>query len=742
MLPASPPAILTGKPNVWSLLAAFRRRWLLAICLGLLVGGVAGVVAWYWAVAYSYTAVSVVRVDSQKPKIAFDLLDGRNDFSTYQRGQAAYIKSRAVLFPVLEEPEVAQLQEVKEQGDAAQWLESQVAVDFTMGPELLRISMSGKDQRTVNTIVQAIQKVYLRQVFQAETEQRTARLKELDLAYREILGKLDLQRAKLTGIANENQLPLRDPKVIARTVELALEAQSALEEELRKIQMEIDRLKRIAPISETPQVVGLATGTIGIGGIQGAKALELTPVPPAMVEERLRKDSVVDGFQKDIARLEVTLAEYKKKSPNPSLEPGYRRAQADLDATRNALAARCADAKPRIESQCREELLQELWHKQALHEQDVARRQDLEAFIAKQLKAKADLIANLRKGADNAEFAHEDLALVLTMRAKINAEIEALKVELHAPSRVTAWTEKPVVIKREGMAFKAAPLAGLLGFLLAALGIALLEFRARRVNEAAEISSGLHLPVVGALPLVQSRAGEGLTKRGHSANIRQQILIESVDSARTMLLHEFRRKNLRTVMVASAGAGEGKTVLSAHLSASLARAGWRVLLVDGDLRRPSLHKVFGFEPGAGLAEALRDDINIRGAIQPGPAPGLWVVPAGLADTLSLRALAQGKLTTLFDEIRDEFDFIILDSAPVLPVADAQLMAQSVDGVILSVLQNVSRLPLVYAAFERLALLQANVIGAVIHGSAAGPFDSKYTYLALPASQTETSKKAE
>jgi capsular exopolysaccharide synthesis family protein len=340
------------------------------------------------------------------------------------------------------------------------------------------------------------------------------------------------------------------------------------------------------------------------------------------------------------------------------------------------------------------------------------------------------------------EFAKEDLDLVAAMRAKINGEIEALRIEMRAPSRVTALSDKPAVIKREGMAFKAAPIAGLVGFLLAALAVAFLEFRARRVNGITDISGGLHLPVVGTLPLVESKARRGLIKGGSSAEARQQILIESVDSARTMLLHEFRRRNLRAVMVASAGPGEGKTVLSAHLSASLARAGWRVLLVDGDLRRPSLHKVFGFEPTAGLGDALRDDVNIRDVIQPGPAPGLWVVPAGFADTLSLRALAQGRLTSLFEEIKNEFDFIILDSAPVLPVADAQLMAQSVDGVILSVLQNVSRLPLVYAAFERLALLQANVIGAVIHGSGVGAYDTKYSYLALPQSRTEAPQKAE
>ena len=142
-----------------------------------------------------------------------------------------------------------------------------------------------------------------------------------------------------------------------------------------------------------------------------------------------------------------------------------------------------------------------------------------------------------------------------------------------------------------------------------------------------------------------------------------QLLIESVDAVRTMLLHSARQKQYRVVMITSAVAGEGKTLLSSHLAASLARGGRRALLIDGDMRRPSLNKVFGLENRDGLSEALRGEIDIREAVQPGPIDGLWLVAAGHDDAASLRALAQGHLQKLLDQIRQEYDLVITIRPP-------------------------------------------------------------------------------
>ena len=169
-------------------------------------------------------------------------------------------------------------------------------------------------------------------------------------------------------------------------------------------------------------------------------------------------------------------------------------------------------------------------------------------------------------------------------------------------------------------------------------------------------------------------------------------------------------------MVASAVSGEGKTSLASHLAASLARGGRRTLLVDGDLRNPAVHQLFGLSAGPGFAELLRGEVEPVQVVQNTPLENLSVLAAGAADRRALQALAQdGVVRTVFDELKEQYDFLIVDVSPVLPVADALLIGEHADAVLLSVLRNVSRLPAVHAAQQRLAALGIRVLGAVVIG---------------------------
>jgi len=209
------------------------------------------------------------------------------------------------------------------------------------------------------------------------------------------------------------------------------------------------------------------------------------------------------------------------------------------------------------------------------------------------------------------------------------------------------------------------------------------------------------------------------------------LLVESVDATRTMLLHASRAESVRVVMVTSAVKGEGKTSLACHLAASLARAGRKTLLIDCDMRCPAAHRLFAVTPLPGVCEYLRGDCKIEDAIKATAAAGLDVIPAGKYDPMALQAIAQEGLRDLFNEAKTRYDFIVVDSAPVLAVADSQLICQQVDGVILSVLRDVSRLPRVYAAYERLAGLGAKVLGAVVSGVRSETYTDDPYYAVAP-----------
>jgi capsular exopolysaccharide synthesis family protein len=181
-------------------------------------------------------------------------------------------------------------------------------------------------------------------------------------------------------------------------------------------------------------------------------------------------------------------------------------------------------------------------------------------------------------------------------------------------------------------------------------------------------------------------------------------------------MHIAQTASIRVVMVTSAGAGEGKTSLASHLAVSLARAGQQTLLVDADMRKPTLHKLFGLPLTPGLAELLKAECGMPEAVRAVGATGLRVCPAGAVDGQALAALAKRGAGEILQAARKEFDFVIVDSCPILPVADSLLVGQHVDGVVFSVLRDVSRIPKVLAASQRLTMLGIPVVGAVVSGT--------------------------
>jgi capsular exopolysaccharide synthesis family protein len=168
--------------------------------------------------------------------------------------------------------------------------------------------------------------------------------------------------------------------------------------------------------------------------------------------------------------------------------------------------------------------------------------------------------------------------------------------------------------------------------------------------------------------------------------------------------------------------GEGKTSLASHLATSLARAGRNTLLVDGDLRNPSVHKLFGLERTPGFSELLRCENTIDEALKPTDSEKLWILPAGQCTLPALQGLAQDVPQTIFDQLRQRFDFIVVDTSPVLPVPDALLIGQYADVSLFSILHNVSRLPKVYAAYQRLEMLGIRMLGAVVNGAGGDVYD--------------------
>jgi capsular exopolysaccharide synthesis family protein len=267
----------------------------------------------------------------------------------------------------------------------------------------------------------------------------------------------------------------------------------------------------------------------------------------------------------------------------------------------------------------------------------------------------------------------------------------------------------------------------MMGLLL--FGFAFTEFRSRKVNSSDEITLGLGISTVGTLPLLPAQVRQAALSATTSRDLQWEgRLTEAVDAVRTFLLRSLG-EGPHVVLVTSAVQGEGKTSLASQLAASLARAWRKTLLIDGDLRKPAAHQLFDLPGEPGFSDVLRGETDPADVIKQTGVSRLWLMPAGQWDPHAQQALAQEGVATLFEHLKEEFDLIIVDSCPVLPVTDTLLLGQHVDTVLLSVLKGTSRLPMVYAARQRLGALDIPVLGTVFVGgsSALGGLDIQYPH---------------
>jgi capsular exopolysaccharide synthesis family protein len=317
---------------------------------------------------------------------------------------------------------------------------------------------------------------------------------------------------------------------------------------------------------------------------------------------------------------------------------------------------------------------------------------------------------------------------------RINLHLAQLRMAQQLDGRVSARGE-PEKIPNNNQNKKVALSAGggLVGFFGVALLVAFLEWRTRRVDGVDQVVTELGMRVIGTVPVFPNRANLKAAVAAGGANWRF-VLNESINSARTMLLHTARAQSMQVVMVTSATQGEGKTSLASQLASSMATAGMRTLVVDCDLRNPSIQKLFELPLGPGVSEVLRQEVDVSDAVQATAVPNLWVITAGRCSNATIAALAQGHpMETLFNRLRGQFDFIIVDSCPVLPVADALLIGQHVDGVVFSIMQDVSQLPKVMTATEKLNHLNIPLVGAVVNGINQDVYSYGYNYVKqLPA----------
>jgi capsular exopolysaccharide synthesis family protein len=478
--------------------------------------------------------------------------------------------------------------------------------------------------------------------------------------------------------------------------------------------------------------------------ILSARLLQLNTEYTAAQGERVTKEAAWNAMQSgsleaaqvstqgaDLTQLNQTLNQARQhfalvKSIYGSTHPEYRKAASELAEVERQFDSTRSNISARIAVQYREALNREQMLKMTVAETKAEwDRINSKSFEYQQLKQEA-----------NANKALYDELIKKIREADINSGFQNNNIRIADLARPTQYPVFPNVRLNILLAF--------LFSILLAVGAALLQDSLdTTLRDPKEASRFLGIDVIGTMPVdrlsaqiskgpipvppaaIAPDAGHKGKKKGYYRSTSD--FEEAVRTIRnTILLSDFEGR-LRSIVLTSAAPSEGKTTIAAHLAIANADRGKKTLLVDGDLRRPSIHAKFGLTPETGLSNVLTGDRAWQDVVLPVEGrPNLTLLPAGPGSHRAADLIGP-RLATLLDEFIKVYDLVILDSPPLLGFAECLQMATVADGVLIISLAGETRRKAVAEVISVLNRLRANIVGIVLNQVSQNTSADGYSY---------------
>lgn len=310
--------------------------------------------------------------------------------------------------------------------------------------------------------------------------------------------------------------------------------------------------------------------------------------------------------------------------------------------------------------------------------------------------------------------------------------------------RVTEYSPMP----RSPVAPKRAQniLLSLLLGLIGGIGLVLfLDYINNKVESVEDIDRHLKLPALGVIPIFEqpksrkalgdgSQNGQELVPANGVANGDGSVILTQVEAnssiaesyrqLRTSLLLSSAGHAPRTLLITSSQPAEGKTTTSVNTAISLAQTGAAVLIVDADLRRPRVHKIFGLKNNAGLCNYLAGDCDLASLIQIA-MPNLYVLPVGPLPPNPAELLGSAKMKQVVETLSSNFDYVIIDSPPVSSFADSLILSALVEGVIIVIRSGFTPREMAQRTKTHLQSVGAKILGVVVNQIKLQPHDYYY-----------------
>jgi len=702
--------------DLLALLAPLRKHWLTAIATAVLV--TVAVSFWTMRQTKIYEAVASVQFDPNPPRPLGDRVEsvvemGNGAFwdtREYYETQYQIIQSRKVSLGVVQKLGLAndvrflynlppdapakELDEPVPEEDAAEALRGRIRVDPVKSSRIALVRITDADPDRAQRLAKAVVEVYRDQNVDTVIESTDDAIDWLHREHDKLRGELESSEMALHTYKEEKNL---------LSVEYT-DQSNMLREEIGQLNGTLTTIR-----THREEVA--------------ARYAELSKVPssdPSLIpaSELLSSESLQDlrsQFVDAVRTRDSLLKEGLGKN-----HPDVLSADARVDITKTALIAEVKNIQGALE-----------------RDLNIVNRQEagVSGLFEKAKKEALDLNLNeieynrLRRQKENTE----KLYSMLLERSK--------ESELTRQLRVNNVSIVDLPMRPGGPIRPNVPLNTMIGLLMGSiLGVALALLRGlldRTVKTPDDVEKAIGATCLGLIPEIETKTLTRQKRRDRTHNSPELLVndeplssvAEAARTVRTSLLFMSPDRPFRTLLVTSAGPSEGKTTIACYIATAMAQAGKRVLLIDCDLRRPRIHRIFGGvgrDMGPGLTTTLLEE-GAGDPVVPTVVPNLSIIPAGPIPPNPSEILHSEKFKQFLHKMAGRFDEVIIDSPPVVAVTDATILSTLVDGTVLVVRAHKTRKDFAKHGYRLLTDVGANVAGILLNAVNFGSDEYKYSY---------------
>lgn len=714
------------------LLVLRKYRWFIILTTAVLTGITAYIVSGMTPI---YRATSTLLIETQQtmPMNLDDLIGIDTTKSEYYQTQFEVLKSRKLAKRVLEEMGLYEHREWYRQSDKM-LIEDPAAALVTPVPTHTQ-ALAGQTQSEISSADASAISSSVNDLFSTQQEELEAEPIERQLAVNRFMKRVSvtpIKNTKLVRISFESDDPVLAARIankIADTyilsymdsrMEMSEKATSWLASRLTDLKIKLEESQNAllnykeaeglvdyggAVSALTEQEIGIVTG-------------KLLDAEARMAEVKILYDEVTRTKERGTSAL-LSLPVIDSNEMVRRFKIGLQEAQFNLDELQN----RYGDKHPKvIDATSRRNTARSNLNSQILNITDSIEKdyqlaqQSVESLQNNLNEGKKEAIG---VGRSRIELMHLEREVELnqklydTFYTRIREVDEAENMST-TNAQIAEYAEAPISPVKPKKSL--IVLLSLLASLAAAVAIAIArETMNDTVKSAEDVEKILKTKMLGIVPLVAKKI---LKKHGKNALVPGTItedrgaFAESIRTVRTSVCLNELAEPHKVIMVTSALPGEGKSTLASHLAHSLSQVE-RVLLIECDMRRPSLHRAFDFENTLGLAQLLTGEAQFIDCIKLGAIDDLDVIPAGSIPDQPLELLGSKRFKHLVNQMKKRYDRIVIDSAPVQAVSDALILGQMADTVLYAVKANSTTSGIAARGIKRLRETGINVAGAVV-----------------------------